>query len=437
MPARAAQQPRSDRGGRRSPAAADRIEVTTLPTGLRIVTEQMPAAHSVAAGVWVGVGARDEVAQHSGVSHFLEHLLFKGTQQRSARAIAEAVDRVGGDMNAFTTKEYTAYYTRLPATELALGIELLGDVLTQPALRDTDIENERQVILEELLMDDDSPEDRVHTLTFESLFPAHALGRETAGAKDTVAALPADAVRAFFHAWYRPSAMVAAVAGPVDHCEVVELFSAAFAGADGSVPSPLRQPPGHPVRPLAVQRRSTEQAHLSVGFRGVPRDDPDREALDVVNHVLGGGMSSRLFEEVREKRGLAYSVYSSPVSYADAGALTIYAGTHPGAVHEVLDLVDAELDRLRRDGLTDEELDVARGYLAGAFLLGLEDTSSRMARLGGSLTTLGRIRPVEEQVARWRNVDHHDVRRVIARVLAGPRTLAAVGPVTKKSLAAR
>ena len=422
-------------GGGEALSSIDHVSVTTLPSGLRVVTERVPTALSVATGVWVGVGARDEPGEIAGASHFLEHLLFKGSESRSAHEIAQAVDRVGGDMNAFTTKEYTAYYTRLPAAQLELGLTLLGDVLTRPALRDEDIESERQVILEELAMDEDSPEDSVHTLLYDLLFPGHPLGRETAGDRTSVAEAGADAIRSFFRQGYRADTMVVSVAGPVEHQHVVALVERAFPVGGAGAP-PERRPPGSHVRPLAVRRRPTEQVHLALGFLGVARRDADREVLDVVNHVLGGGMSSRLFEEIRERRGLAYSVYSSPASYVDAGALSIYAGTQPSSARQVLDLVDVELDRLVQHGLTDDELDVARGYLSGAFALGLEDTSSRMARNAGLLTVHGELISVEEQVARWQAVTTEDVCRVAKRVLQGPRALAAVGPVTKKALSA-
>jgi len=412
------------------------IRLTTLPSGIRVVTERMPAVQSVSIGVWVGVGARDEPPEHSGVSHFLEHLLFKGTESRSAHDIAQAVDRVGGEMNAFTAKEYTSYYCRLPAEQVALGIELLGDVLTAPALRDNEIESERQVILEELLMDEDTHEDRVHTLLFASLFPKHPLGRETAGDRKSVAAVRAEDVRSFFSRWYRPSNMVVAAAGDLDHEQIVAEVGTRF-GADATIAAPERHAPRAKVRPLAVLRRGTEQAHVALGFRGLPRTDPDREALDAVNHVLGGGMSSRLFDEIREQRGLAYAVYSSPVSYADAGALTVYAGTAPSNVADVLDLVDGELKRMLAEGLDPDDLAVALGYLTGSYVIGLEDTASRMSRLGAQLTVLGRVRPLEEQIERYRAVTPADAARAIERVLGGPRCLAVVGPLTRRELAAR
>jgi predicted Zn-dependent peptidase len=414
---------------------SDRVELTVLPSGLRVVTERMPQAHSVAVGAWVGVGARDEPAELAGVSHFLEHLLFKGSLDRSARDIAIAVDRVGGEMNAFTTKEYTAYYTRLPASALGLGLEILGDVLTVPALRDEDVESERQVILEELCLDEDTHDDKVHTLAQSSLFPDHPLGWETAGERSTIAAIAGDDVRRFFSTWYRPEAVVVAAAGALDHDAVVAEVERRFvAPAGGQLP--VRRAPGFGVQPLAVQRRSLEQVHLALAYRGVARADTARPALDVVNHILGGGMSSRLFDEIRERRGLAYAVYSTLASYCDAGSLMVYAGTSARQAGEVLSLVDQELARLAEDGPTEDELAVAKGYLTGSFLLGLEDPGSRMARLGTQLTTLRRVRTVAEQVEQYAAVTRADVHAVIERVLAQPRVLAAVGPVTKKALLA-
>jgi predicted Zn-dependent peptidase len=387
----------------------------------------------VAAGVWVGVGSRDEPAPLAGVSHFLEHLLFKGTASRTARDIAMAVDRVGGDMNAYSTKEYTAFYARLPHGHLDLGLEMLADVLVRPALRDADVESERQVILEELLGDEDSHEDRSHTLAYEGLFPGHPLGWETAGQAATVEAVSGEDVRSFHARWYRPSLMVLAVAGAVDHRDVVAAAERLFPPTDPVGP-PERQLPGGVAKPVLVLRRPGEQVHLSLAYRALPRTDPDREPLDVVNHVLGGGLSSRLFDEIRDQRGLAYAVYSSLSSYADAGTLTIYAGTQPALAPTVLGLVEAELAKLAHGGLSDEELEVARGYLAGSFLMGLEDTGSRMARMAGMLTTRGAVRTAEEQVQRWLAVTHQDCHRVVERILRSPRTLAAVGPVTRKSL---
>jgi predicted Zn-dependent peptidase len=404
------------------------IELTTLANGLRVATESADSTRSVATGVWVGVGARDEPAPLAGVSHFLEHLLFKGTADRSAQDIARAVDRVGGDMNAFTTKEYTAYYSRLPAAQMRLGLEILGDVLSAPALRDHEVDSERQVILEELAMDDDSPDDVAFRLLAARLFVDHPLGRATAGERATVETITADQIRRFHDHWYRAENMVLAVVGPLHHDDVLEHVEATFASIPSGGSAPARDRPNGARPGFHAEPDDTEQVHLCVGMRGVDRADPDRDALDVANHILGGGMSSRLFEEIRERRGLAYSVYSGVTSYDDGGSLSIYAGTQPEHALEVAELVSGCIESFRTDGVTDDELDVARGFLAGSYVLGLEDTGARMGRIAGQLTTLGHLRSVEDQVDRWQSVGHEDLDRVVARVLDGDGVTVALGP---------
>jgi predicted Zn-dependent peptidase len=401
-----------------------------------VATEQVKGALSISAGAWVGVGARDEPESLSGVSHFLEHLLFKGTARRSAREISQTVDRVGGDINAFTTKEYTAYYCRLPARHQALGIELLGEVITTPALRDDDIANERQVILEELAMDDDSPDDVAHRAFMRHLFPEHPLGRETAGSVETVQSVTPNDVRQFFGAHYRAGSSVVVVAGPLDHDETVRQVEAAFSGLPAGDGRVARTTAGVATSGEIVAD-DTEQVHLVLGMQALRRDDEDREPLDVVNHVFGGGLSSRLFDEIRERRGLAYSVYSGATAYADAGAFTIYAGTQPAHAAEVMDLIYEQLDLLLKDGITDDELDIAKGYLMGAFELGLEDTGSRMSRTASQLVTLGMVRAVDEQVSRWEAVQQADTRRVIERILSQPLTVVALGPINASDLPTR
>ena len=402
--------------------------ITRLDNGLTIATDRVHAARSVAIGVWVGIGSRDERPDQSGVSHFLEHLLFKGTPTRSATDISRSVDRLGGDINAFTAKEYTAYYCRLPARHAPFGVELLGDVLTHSELTDKDVESERQVILEELAMDDDAPDDvALRTLTQE-LFAGHGLGRDTAGDRETVRAVTSDDVRGFYRAHYTTPTTVVAIAGDVDHDELVAAVSEAFDDmptAEGRTPRVAPDPVGGDV---SIEDDS-EQVHLAIGGRSLRRDHPDREALDVVNHVFGGGLSSRLFDEIRERRGLAYSVYSATSAYADAGAWSVYAGAMPEHAGEVHRLILAEVERLADGGITDEELAIAVGYLTGAYELGLEDTGARMSRLGGMLVTLGAVRSVEDQLARWEAVTQDDVRRVIGDVYAAaPPITVAVGP---------
>jgi predicted Zn-dependent peptidase len=405
----------------------EEIHKSVLASGIRVVTERMPEARSVTIGFWVAVGSRDEPEDLSGASHFLEHLLFKGTEHRSAREIAEAVDAVGGEMNAFTSKEHTAYYARLPASELDPGLELLSDVITSPAFRPNEVEAERQVILEELLMDEDDPDDMVHTLLYEALYPDHPLGRETVGTRESIEQLTRDHIAGFFHDHYHPVNLVVAAAGQLDHERVVAGVEACFAGRTGGE-RPPRNAPDVPPRPLVVQRRDTEQAHVTLGWRAVALDDPDRYPLAVLNQVLGGGMASRLFQEVREERGLAYSVGSGTSLFADTGALVVYVGTAIGRSTEALKVIDGVVADLVADGITPRELEVAKGYLSGSLVLGLEDSGSRMGRLGSSETVRGFVTSVDEHLARVAAVTVDDVRRVAERILAGPRTLAAVGP---------
>ena len=403
------------------------VEHTELPNGLRIVTETMPEARSVTLGAWVRVGARDEPAELSGASHFLEHLLFKGTDTRSARQIAEAVDSVGGEMNAFTSREHTAYYARVPHARVDLALDILGDVLTAPALRPAEVEAERQVIVEEILMNLDAPDDRVHNALSAGVFGDHPLGRDVLGEIATVEAIGCDDIRAFFDRWYHPASMVVTAAGRLEHDQVVAAVAARFGdGVGGDLP--VRTPPAPAATQVVVERDDTEQAHLCLGWRSLAQDDDDRWALAVANQVLGGGMASRLFQEVREERGLAYSVYSHPSAFQDTGCLTLYWGTAPKRARESLAVIDGVVEGILADGVTDTELAVAAGYLEGSLLLGLEDSGGRIGRLGRSLMQRGTITTIDEHLARLRSVTVEDVGRVLHRVLDGPRTLAAVGP---------
>ena len=412
------------------------ITTSKLGCGIRLVTERMPSIQSVTAGFWVGIGSRDETEPLAGASHFLEHLLFKGTPTRTAAQISESVDAVGGDLNAFTTKEYTAFYVRMLAAEAELGYDILSDIMWEPAFRAEEVESERQVILEEILMHADEPADLVHEVFGSALFPEHPLGREVLGEKETIEAMPREAIAGFHRDHYRPANIVIAVAGAVDHDSVAAAIDSRFRGNPGGA-APRRTPPDRPARPLQVVRRPTEQAHLVRGVPGLDRDHEDRYALSVLNHVLGGGISSRLFQEIREKRGLAYSVYSYRSSFEGAGELAVYAGTAPGNVHQVLDLVDAELDRLGDAGITARELEVAKGHLVGTLVLGLEDSATRMSRIGRSLLMHGEVLTVEEVNDRVDAVTLEDVARVASAVLSGERVLAVVGPFHEKDFAAR
>jgi predicted Zn-dependent peptidase len=404
------------------------VRRSQLPSGLRVVTESLPTARSVTIGAWVGSGARDETPEQSGASHFLEHLLFKGTDRRSARDIAEAVESVGGEMNAFTTHEQTVFYVRLPDTRLELAIDILADVLWSPAFRPEDVDSERQVILEEIGMRDDTPDDLVHDLFTRAHFPDHPLGREVLGTEATIEAMPRDGIARYHHAHYEPANIVLAAAGNLSHDHVVELIEARSPERMPERPAREHAEPSPPQR-LAVVHRPTEQAHIVLGLRSVPTLDPDRHALTVVNQALGGGMASRLFQEVREERGLAYSVYSYRAAFDDAGYLAIYAGTAPERMQETLEVIETELARLVRDGLPAAELDAAKGHLTGSLAMSLETSASRMRRLGRSELVEGEIPTLDEVIARIEAVTLDDTRRVIDRVFADAvRTLAVVGP---------
>jgi predicted Zn-dependent peptidase len=414
-------------------STTDDIQDVRLANGIRIVTERMPEARSVTVGVWVGVGGRDEPGPLAGASHFLEHLLFKGTSTRTARQIAEAIDAVGGEMNAFTSREHTAYYTRLPAAHAALGLDILGDVVSDPVFRPHEVDAERQVILEEILMNLDMPEDHVHTLLAEAMYPGHPLGREVLGTPETVEDITRDQIDEFFRHWYRPRNLVVTAAGALDHDMIVAAFDRSLGSAAGGE-APVREAPAAPPEPFVHDGDATEQAHVAMGWRALDHHDDDRYALTVANQVLGGGMSSRLFQEVREERGLCYSVYSWASTYADSGTAGIYAGTAPARVGELMGVIEDEVAKIAASGVTEAELTVAKGYLEGSMVLGLEDSGSRMARLGRSLMARDEIVPIDEQLDRIRAVTGDDIARVASQVFGGQRTLAVIGPVDESAL---
>jgi predicted Zn-dependent peptidase len=410
------------------------VTTTRLDSGLRVVTEAAPELHSVSVGFWVGTGSRDEAPAIAGASHFLEHLLFKGTPDRSARAIAEEIDAVGGEMNAFTTKEYTAFYVRVLPDDLPVGLDILADIMFHAAFRPEEVEAERQVILEEILMHNDEPADLAHELAFAALFPDHPLGVDPLGDEKTVANLSAEEIRAFFDEHYRPANMVVAAAGPIEPSRLVdEIVSRVPAAGGGRAPE--RTAPTDSIRSPAVLRRSTEQTHLVAVTRGLDNHAPDRYVLAAVDQALGGGMSSRLFQEIRETRGLAYSVYSFRAGFSDAGAFGLYAGTAPERVGEVLAVIDHEVEAIERDGLRERELEVAKGHLRGSLLLGLEDSAARMSRIGRSELVHGEVPEIAHVLSHVDAVTLDDANRVAAEVLARPRVLAAVGPCDERDLA--
>jgi predicted Zn-dependent peptidase len=400
------------------------------------VTEAVPGVRSAAFGVWVGVGSRDEAPHEAGSSHFLEHLLFKGTQKRDALEIAAVMDAVGGELNAFTAKEYTCYYARVLDTDLALAVDVVSDLVTAALVAPDDVESERGVILEEISMQDDDPGDVVHDAFAEALYGEHPLGRPVIGSVESIEALSAESIAGYYRSRYREPEMVVSVAGNLDHDTVVRLVSEALGTSGTAPPSPLRPfAPPPALSGAVVEDRPTEQAHLVLGMHGLARGDGRRYALSVLNNALGGGMSSRLFQEVREKRGLAYSVYSYSSHHHDTGLFGVYAGCAPGKVDEILQLCRDELDAAAEKGVTDEEIARAKGQLRGSLVLGLEDTGSQMSRIGKAELVDGEVPPVEELLARIEAVTPDDVRAVAADVLRRPLSLGIIGPFPDRDFA--
>src|SRR2546429_520692 len=378
------------------------VNRTVLPGGLRVVTEFLPAVRSVALGIWVGVGSRDEDHAHAGATHYLEHLLFKGTKRRTALEISAEMDAAGGEMNAFTAKEYTCYYARVLDADLPLAVDILSDMVTSSLITPKDVDAERNVVLEEIAMNEDDPSDTVHEAFTAKLFGDTPLGRPILGTTESINGITRDQIFEHYQAQYTPEHLVVSAAGNLDHDTVVELVRQAFGPALDRAAEPAR------ARPTGDQRgyeagvgttlisRGIEQANLVLGCEALARTDERRFALGVVNAAFGGGMSSRLFQEVREKRGLAYSVYSFSGQHADTGIWGIYVGCLPSKADEVLAICREEIDRVVEGGLTDAELIRGKGQARGSIVLSLEDPSSRMSRLGKAELVHPRLGPVDE-----------------------------------------
>jgi predicted Zn-dependent peptidase len=417
----------------RRPSRAPEISRTEYASGLRIVTESMPGMRSVALGIWVDVGSRDERPAIAGASHFLEHLLFKGTKTRSARRIAEAFDAIGGDLNAFTAKEYTCYYCRVRDQDLPMAMDFMSDMLQNSVLARSDFEAERMVIIEEINMRDDDPGDLIHDMFAEGVWDGHPLGRPVLGSRETIGSVSRDQVKRFYDRLYQPPHFVIAAAGNLaqeDLCALAEHhMETGKRLATGQSPK-VRM--GGDIPPVAagrvVKHRPTEQAHIAFGTSGYSRKDPRRFAFGVVNSALGGGMSSRLFQEIREKRGMAYSVFSYHTMFAETGLFSVYAGTTPSKARDVLDIAQQEMRQIAAGGLTEEELDRAKGHLKGSLVLSLEDTSGRMSRIGRSEISHGEILSVDEVLARTDAVTLETATDAARDVFGRPMALAVIGP---------
>ena len=392
--------------------------------------------HSASVGVWVGVGSRDEGASVAGAAHFLEHLLFKSTPTRSAVEIAQAVDAVGGDLNAFTAKEHTCYYAHVLDADLELAVDLVSDVVLRGRCATDDVEVERDVVLEELAMRDDDPEDSLGDVFLGALFGDHPIGRPVIGSVDTVSKMTRAQLHSFHMRRYTPERMVVAVAGNIDHGEVVSLVRRYFGPrlVRGKMPVPPRKGTGRvsgqPT--LMVVNRDAEQTHLSLGVRGPGRHWKHRWALSVLNTALGGGLSSRLFQAVRESRGLAYTVYSTVDTFADSGALSVYAACLPERFDEVVKVTTDVLEDVARDGITANECRIAQGSLRGGLVLGLEDSGSRMNRIGRSELNYGEHRSIAQTLSLIDRVTVDEVNAVAHKLLSKPYGAAVLGPYGSK-----
>jgi len=431
---------------------------TVHPSGLRILTESMPGARSATIGFWVGVGSRDEQAeQHDapgslGSTHFLEHLLFKGTPNRDAMQIATGFDRIGAENNALTAKEYTCYYAKVRDVDVNDTVRVLADMVTNSVLDAQEFETERGVILEELAMASDDLSDVANERFFEAVFGAHPLGRPIGGNPETIRAARREDVLAHYHAAYDPSTLVVSVAGAVDHDQLVAQVLAALDASPNERWStatdraPVRRPGMRSPAAesgtaaassprISLTTRESEQLNILIGTQALPAGDPRRFAFGLMNSVLGGGMSSRLFQEIREKRGFAYTAYSFGASYSDGGLFGMYAGTAPEKAAEVIELASAELSRVAESGIAEEERDRALGQIAGSSALSLEDSDTRMARLARAELGTGELLTLDASLERFEAVTAEDITAVARQLAQSPQEIVVVGDTSRSSLA--
>ncbi|TCN43091.1 putative Zn-dependent peptidase [Kribbella orskensis] len=417
-----------------SSEAGGPVKRTVLPSGLRVLSQSVPGFRSVTFGVWVGVGSRDEPVQLSGATHFLEHLLFKGTERRDALEISASLDAVGGEMNAFTGKEYTCYYARVLDSDLPLAVDVICDMITSATLTEEDVESERDVIDEEIAMHADETSDHIHDLFAEQLWGQSPLGRSITGTPESVAGLTRRQVVGWYRRRYQPADIVVSVAGNVEHTDVVKLVRNAFERhwvTAEAEPALVRRGAGRRVPTyggVRVHHRDVEQAHLVLGMPGLVRNDERRYAAGVLHGIVGGGMSSRLFQEVREKRGLAYSVFTFGSAYADTGMVGVYAGCLPKKAPEVLEVVRAELATIAKGTITPDELLRGKGQMRGSVVMGLEDTGAKMTRIAKAELVYGELPTVDDILARIDAVTLDDVADLAAELYAGEQALTVMGP---------
>jgi predicted Zn-dependent peptidase len=405
-----------------------------LPNGIRVITERMPHVRSVAVGVWVETGSRHEPESRGGISHLIEHLVFKGTATRSAEAIARTMDSVGGQMDAFTTKENTCFYVQVLDEHLPLAVDLLTDILLHPLFNAEELEREKSVVLQEIKMVEDTPDDVIHDLFAAQVWANHPLGRPILGTVDLVNGFSRDTIAAHFAEEYVPPRIVIAVAGNVTHDQVVELFGRGFNGFSHPAATRRDEPAG--ITPsVNIVHKTLEQVHVVMGFPGLRHSAPERYALFLLNDVIGGSMSSRLFQEVRERQGLVYSIHSGVQSFCDTGTLYLYAATEAQNFSKVLKSTLKELRDLKKSGVTEEELRRAKDHLKGSLMLSLESTSSRMNRLAKHELQLGSFLTMDAMLAAIDGVKHEEVQALISELVDEERlALTTLGPLDRRNL---
>lgn len=384
------------------------IRKSTLANGMQLLTEDIPHVRSVAVGVWVNVGSRDEIDSIAGISHFVEHMMFKGTEKRTAKQIAEALDAVGGQLNAFTTKEYTCYYAKVLDEHMDLAFDILSDMLFGSNYSPCDIDRERNVIIEEIKMYEDTPDELVHDIFSSSIWKNHPLGRPIIGYAQVIEELDRNAFLNYMDKYYVPHNIVISVAGNIEHDQVVEKITNYFGGLKGEPVAKVLDMP-KPEREVVCRTKDTEQVHLCLGSSGLPLGDDYLYTFQLINTILGGGLSSRLFQEIREQRGLVYSIYSYHSSYLDTGLFCVYAGLSKKNVEPAIELIFKELNLIRNQGVTAQELRRAKDQLKGNLLLSLENVSTRMSRLGKSQLYLGKVYTPEEIVKKIELVTIEDI----------------------------
>lgn len=395
------------------------IQTRKCPNGVRIVTEQMPHVRSVALGIWVKTGARNESAGEAGMAHFIEHMLFKGTARRTAKDIAETIDRTGGEINAYTAMEETCFYVNVLAEDAMEAIDVLADMFFNSAFDETEMRKEKSVILEEIAMVADTPDDDVHEQLQAAMYPRHPMGRPILGYPETVSAFTREDTVAFLKREYRPERIVVSAAGCVEEeliSRIGELFGSFDAGASAPLSVELPEFASGSIR----KRKDTEQAHICLGYPGMDVNDPDIYGLIILNALFGGSMSSRLFQRIREEHGLAYSVYSYHSTHTDSGSVTIYAGTSPSRLEETRTVIQNEIRALLTEGVTETEIAGALGQMKGSLLLGLESPSARMSRNAKNELFTGEHKDIDEVMEEFRQVDAKQIRRIADRIFSCP-----------------